>query len=134
MEKDQKTTMLDRVKERLQDDNNELSNTQEKLRLKQKQIAEKLLGECGSQGIKAELTTSIMNAEPIYTIKLSYDLSNTYVSRIIIEPVVAVLGKEQGTNCVYFFSYKNKSRTKMNDVASIFRAIEDDMYFYYKHK
>jgi hypothetical protein len=134
MEKDQKTPMFNRVIERLNEEKIELKDTQEKLRLKQKQIAEKLLGECATQGIKAQLKTPTHNDEPTYVIELSYDLGVSYVSKIVINPVYAKLGKSQESNSVYFVNYKHNTRTLMNDVASLFRAIEDDMYFYYKYK
>ena len=132
-----KKTMAERVRERVNEEYQQLFDTQCQLRRKQKQIAEKLQQECISQGIDCKLEHKSLQREYEFHIDLSYGITGKYDAKIVIGPVFAKLGKEQDSHPVYFIGYK-KTRSypmeRMIDVATLFRKIEDDMYDYYNQQ
>lgn len=132
-----KKTMAERVRERVNEEYQQLFDTQCQLRQKQKQIAEKLQQECISQGIDCNLECKELKKEHEFHIELSYGITGKYEAKIVVAPVFAKLGKEQDAHPVYFIGYK-KTRSypmeRMIDVATLFRKIEDDMYNYYNQE
>jgi hypothetical protein len=130
-------TMVERVRERVNEEYQQLFDTQVQLRLKQKQIAEKLKQECESQGIDCIIKTNELKKEREYHIELSYGITGKFEAKIIVAPVFAKLGKEQDKHAVYFIGYKQNysyPRERMIDVAMLFKKIEDDMYKYYNQE